>query len=118
MPEHRGSNEGSAHLRQNPVRLPCLNEQLTYQHADDADVEQIDARELLRPRGIRELELHELLGEVLGPHHDAVGEDTQRKKMDEHPAVIRDKNVGDTGEEEDHHPDADWAGGFPMPCTC
>ena len=60
MPGHHCGNNRGAHLRQNPVLLPSLVEELADEDQDNARIEGIDAIELARPGGIRKACLDEL----------------------------------------------------------
>ena len=118
MPGHHCGNNRGAHLRQNPVLLPSLVEELADEDQDNARIEHIDAIELARPGGIRKACLDELLRQVLRPHYDGIGQDAQRKQVNEHPAGVRGESMDRTHDDEDHHPYRHGTRSPSMPRAC
>ena len=88
---------------------PELHEDLARDGDDDADIEDIDARELFGAGGIRQFLLHEFFSQVLRPHQDAVGDQAQREEVDKYPAIIGHEYVRCAHHDEDHHPDGHGA---------
>lgn len=114
MPPNSTHHERGTAARDDPVPVLAA-EQVPEEDSRDSDVEQTGAGQLVPTRRVRQLRLEETFREVLGPHHDGVGENAQSEDVDEHQARLRQQCVHKTDKDENPHPHRDRARHLAVP---
>ena len=81
----------------------------------DARGQQADSRDLSGAGLVPETGLQQSLGEVLTPHHDRGGDQTEGHHVHHEPARLGDPGVDEDHHDQREHPPGDWSGGPAMP---